>query len=180
MLERDGRDPTISASSHVESTWTCPLHLVQRQSCSLSSSSLPPPCSLRLASTLPSTIMLAACCARRIYTQSTHRAFGTAGRVFPSKAYTDAPSSLGAGTSGSPKDITTEQKRVLDAALRVDQAGEVAANYIYMGQLAVLGRDRVCGPLIQVSNICWQHGFERSSKTYYKTIRKCGTKRRNI
>ncbi|QRW27644.1 ubiquinone biosynthesis monooxygenase COQ7 [Rhizoctonia solani] len=30
----------------------------------------------------------------------------------------------------------------LEAALRVDQAGEVAANYIYMGQMAVLGSDR--------------------------------------
>lgn len=95
--------------------------------------------------------MLAIRCSRRIYFQSTKRAFGTAGRVFPSKAYTDAPSSLENGTSGSPKDLTVQQKRVLDAALRVDQAGEVAANYIYMGQLAVLGRDRVCGPLIQVS-----------------------------
>ncbi|KAJ3519899.1 hypothetical protein NM688_g9236 [Phlebia brevispora] len=95
--------------------------------------------------------MLAARCARRVYVQATKRAFGTAGRVYPSKAYTDASSSGSptAGTSGTPQDLTSEEKRVLDAALRVDQAGEVAANYIYMGQLAVLGRDRVCGPLIQ-------------------------------
>lgn len=97
--------------------------------------------------------MLAVRYTSRIYCLSTKRAFGTAGRVFPSKAYTDAPSSLANGTSGSPKDLTVQQKRVLDAALRVDQAGEVAANYIYMGQLAVLGRDRVCGPLIQVSSL---------------------------
>jgi len=33
--------------------------------------------------------------------------------------------------------------------LRVDQAGEVAANYIYKGQLAVLQRDRATAALIQ-------------------------------
>lgn len=37
----------------------------------------------------------------------------------------------------------------MNAALRVDQAGEVAANYIYQGQLAVLRRDRRTAALIQ-------------------------------
>ncbi|KAH6562630.1 hypothetical protein BASA50_009481 [Batrachochytrium salamandrivorans] len=37
--------------------------------------------------------------------------------------------------------LTKEQKERVDALLRVDQAGEVGANYIYMGQVAVLGRD---------------------------------------
>ncbi|KAF8892696.1 ubiquinone biosynthesis protein Coq7 [Infundibulicybe gibba] len=41
------------------------------------------------------------------------------------------------------------QREVLDTALRVDQAGEVAANWIYQGQLFVLGHDRTAGPLIQ-------------------------------
>ncbi|KAF9002033.1 COQ7 protein [Cyathus striatus] len=51
--------------------------------------------------------------------------------------------------STSPQHITATQRNALDAALRVDQAGEVAANWIYMGQMAVLGRDPRTGPLIQ-------------------------------
>jgi len=38
---------------------------------------------------------------------------------------------------------------MLESALRVDQAGEIAANYIYKGQIAVLGRDRQVGSLIR-------------------------------
>lgn len=38
---------------------------------------------------------------------------------------------------------------MLDAVLRVDHAGELAANWIYRGQMAVLGGDRQVGPLIQ-------------------------------
>lgn len=54
-----------------------------------------------------------------------------------------------AATTESPRGLTAEQKEILDAAIRVDQAGEVAANWIYKGQLAVLGRDPKAGPLIQ-------------------------------
>ncbi|GBE82598.1 COQ7 protein [Sparassis latifolia] len=49
----------------------------------------------------------------------------------------------------STPDLSAKQKKILDSALRVDQAGELAANYIYMGQMAVLGRDPLTGPLIQ-------------------------------
>ncbi len=52
---------------------------------------------------------------------------------------------------GSTPELTPEQHQILDTALRVDQAGEVAANWIYNGQLFVLGRDPKVGPLIQVS-----------------------------
>lgn len=54
------------------------------------------------------------------------------------------------GVSTSP-DISPEQREILDNALRVDQAGEIAANWIYQGQITVLGRDPRVGPLIQVS-----------------------------
>lgn len=94
--------------------------------------------------------MLASRCSRRTVSQVT-RAFGSASRPLPSKVYTDSSIPQDASTTTSPKDISEREKHILDAALRVDQAGEVAANYIYMGQLAVLGKDRVCGPLIQVS-----------------------------
>ncbi|EKM55893.1 uncharacterized protein PHACADRAFT_121888 [Phanerochaete carnosa HHB-10118-sp] len=67
----------------------------------------------------------------------------------PSAVYTSPTRTHEASTSSTPCDFTEKQRHALDAALRVDQAGEIAANYIYMGQLAVLGRDRVAGPLIQ-------------------------------
>jgi ubiquinone biosynthesis monooxygenase Coq7 len=54
-------------------------------------------------------------------------------------------------THETPSDLTRPQREGLEAALRVDQAGEVAANYIYMGQMAVLGSDPKVGGLIQVS-----------------------------
>ena len=96
--------------------------------------------------------MLARSCVRRIRIHvQPRRTFGDTTRALPSKVYTDPSSPPDASTTTAPQDLTREQKRVLEAALRIDQAGEVAANYIYMGQLAVLGRDRVCGPLIQVS-----------------------------
>ena len=79
------------------------------------------------------------------------RHHSSASRSHPSAVYTDSARTQEASTSSTPHDITEQQRHALDAALRVDQAGEVAANYIYMGQLAVLGRDRVAGPLIQVS-----------------------------
>ncbi len=49
-----------------------------------------------------------------------------------------------------PDDLSSSQRRVLEAALRVDQAGEVAANYIYAGQFVVLRRDPAAAALIQV------------------------------
>lgn len=54
-----------------------------------------------------------------------------------------------AATTESPINLTATQRKALDAAIRVDQAGEVAANWIYKGQLAVLGRDPTAGPVIQ-------------------------------
>jgi demethoxyubiquinone hydroxylase (CLK1/Coq7/Cat5 family) len=49
-------------------------------------------------------------------------------------------------------DVKTEQKtkELIDKIIRVDQAGELAADRIYAGQMAVLGRTDV-GPTIQVN-----------------------------
>jgi hypothetical protein len=55
-----------------------------------------------------------------------------------------------AATQETPINITQAQKEMLHAAIRIDQAGEVAANWIYKGQLAVLGRDPKSGPVIEV------------------------------
>ncbi|KAI9317257.1 ubiquinone biosynthesis protein Coq7 [Dichotomocladium elegans] len=45
--------------------------------------------------------------------------------------------------------LTEEEQRVLDPMIRVDQSGEVGAYYIYMGQIAVLGRDKKLRPILQ-------------------------------
>ncbi|CCM06716.1 uncharacterized protein FIBRA_09006 [Fibroporia radiculosa] len=81
------------------------------------------------------------------------RAFTSrANRTPPSAAYfadkVDNPA-----VTTTPCGISQEQRHALDRALRVDQAGELAANYIYMGQAAVLGRDPTVGPLIQASTV---------------------------
>ncbi|KAL7746204.1 ubiquinone biosynthesis monooxygenase Coq7 [Sorochytrium milnesiophthora] len=38
---------------------------------------------------------------------------------------------------------------MIGSMLRVNQAGEIGANWIYKGQLAVLGRDPKTGPMLQ-------------------------------
>lgn len=91
------------------------------------------------------TPSLRASTSRRLLSSSAHS--------LPSAAYTDPSRHAEPGVSSTP-DITPEQRQRLDAALRVDQAGEIAANYIYKGQLAVLGKHPVAGPLIQVSPFC--------------------------
>ncbi|KAI0262878.1 COQ7 protein [Gloeopeniophorella convolvens] len=70
-------------------------------------------------------------------------------RPLPSSAYLDPARSSDASISTTPTDLSPSQRAALDAALRVDQAGEVAANYIYKGQLAVLRKDRATASLIQ-------------------------------
>lgn len=86
------------------------------------------------------------------------RTLTTATRVLPSSAYTSPGATQDTSTSSTPQDLTQQERNAIDAALRVDQAGEVAANYIYMGQYAVLGRDRKFGPLIGVSRIVLASG----------------------
>ncbi|KAL5511448.1 hypothetical protein ACEPAH_4664 [Sanghuangporus vaninii] len=57
-------------------------------------------------------------------------------------------SSTDVSVNGTP-DLTPFQYACLDRAIRVDQAGEIAANYIYKGQMAVLGKDKALRPIIQ-------------------------------
>jgi ubiquinone biosynthesis monooxygenase Coq7 len=70
----------------------------------------------------------------------------------PSAAYLDPSKARDPSTTQTPEDLTEAQRGELHRALRVDQAGEVAANYIYKGQLAVFQTDSKYGPLIQVSS----------------------------
>ncbi|PIL30460.1 hypothetical protein GSI_07159 [Ganoderma sinense ZZ0214-1] len=67
----------------------------------------------------------------------------------PSTAYTDRTRPNDAAITATPDHIPPIVQHQLQSALRVDQAGELAANYIYMGQHHVLGRDPLTGPLIQ-------------------------------
>ncbi|KAI9187894.1 ubiquinone biosynthesis monooxygenase Coq7 [Blastocladiella emersonii ATCC 22665] len=63
---------------------------------------------------------------------------------------TEAPAADEAAAAPAPvKKLTREQHALLDEMLRVNQAGEIGANWIYKGQLAVLGRDQKLGPLIE-------------------------------
>ncbi|RIB14700.1 ubiquinone biosynthesis protein COQ7-domain-containing protein [Gigaspora rosea] len=45
--------------------------------------------------------------------------------------------------------LTDEQKKLIDSMIRVDQAGEIGANWIYKDQMTVLGGDKKVGPVIQ-------------------------------
>jgi hypothetical protein len=78
------------------------------------------------------------------------RSVTTATLSLPSTAYTEAAKSGLPAVQSTPDDLTLSERRALECALRVDQAGEIAANYIYQGQMAVLGRDRQVRNLIQV------------------------------
>ncbi|KAI8595049.1 hypothetical protein EDD21DRAFT_56957 [Dissophora ornata] len=49
-----------------------------------------------------------------------------------------------------PLRLSQEQRALLEEMIRVDQAGELGANWIYRGQYAVLGSDKKVGPLLQV------------------------------
>ncbi|KAL1719630.1 ubiquinone biosynthesis protein COQ7-domain-containing protein [Schizophyllum commune] len=69
-------------------------------------------------------------------------------RTLASDAYTKSTDPDAPSVSTTP-DITPEQRSALDAALRVDQAGEIAANWIYMGQYAVFSRDKNTRELIK-------------------------------
>ncbi|KAF9036776.1 COQ7 protein [Panaeolus papilionaceus] len=83
------------------------------------------------------------CCSQARY-------FATSSSSFPSDAYTKPSAAASSdAVNTTPSDLTESQRKALDSALRVDQAGEIAANYIYMGQKAILGRDPKLNELIQ-------------------------------
>ncbi|KAF9109741.1 ubiquinone biosynthesis monooxygenase Coq7 [Mortierella sp. AM989] len=52
-------------------------------------------------------------------------------------------------SSVPPLRLSKEQRDMLEEMIRVDQAGELGANWIYRGQYAVLGSDKKVGPLLQ-------------------------------
>ena len=74
-------------------------------------------------------------------------------RIPPSAAYLAGTKVDDESTMGTPEYLSPAQRETLASAIRVDQAGEVAANWIYRGQMAILGKDVVAGPVIQASNL---------------------------
>ncbi|KAG8861999.1 hypothetical protein FRB96_002442 [Tulasnella sp. 330] len=72
---------------------------------------------------------------------------GTVRYQSASAAYIHEPPNQ--STTSTPDDLTPRQRKYLQSAIRVDQAGELAANAIYQGQLFVLGRDKKVGPVIE-------------------------------
>jgi len=77
----------------------------------------------------------------------------------------------------SPLDLTHAQREALDGALRVDQAGEIAANWIYKGQMMVLGHDPKLCSLIQVSSMVLTTTALQQSLNLSRT---CGTRKKSI
>ncbi|KAF9151144.1 ubiquinone biosynthesis monooxygenase Coq7 [Linnemannia schmuckeri] len=62
---------------------------------------------------------------------------------------TDFSSSTTDSAPVPPLKLSKEQRELLEEMIRVDQAGELGANWIYRGQYAVLGSDKKVGPLLQ-------------------------------
>ena len=84
-------------------------------------------------------------------TRKCSRTISSSARIRPSSVYLDPTRSNEILFKTSPLDLTHAQRLALDTALRVDQAGEIAANWIYKGQMVVLGHDPRLRSLIQVS-----------------------------
>lgn len=78
----------------------------------------------------------------------TSQPFSTSARSSQANEETTASSSP---STHPPLRLSKEQREMLEEMIRVDQAGELGANWIYRGQYAVLGSDKKVGPLLQVS-----------------------------
>lgn len=64
--------------------------------------------------------------------------------------YTTSNSDNAAETPNlSSRKLTSEELEFIKPMIRVDQAGEIGANFIYMGQMAVLGKDKNLRPILQ-------------------------------
>jgi len=79
----------------------------------------------------------------------TGRHITTKANLKPSAIYLYPRTTPNEATLETPSNLSNDQRVILDSAIRVDQAGEVAANAIYAGQLAVLGKDTRAGSLVQ-------------------------------
>lgn len=90
-------------------------------------------------------------------------------------------------TTQTPLNLTRKQRVLLERIIRVDQAGELGANYIYRGQLAVLrlGNDKGVTDLVQVScsrsiPVAFLHSVQRVDDNPIFDDSTCGIRRRSI
>ncbi|RUS21140.1 ubiquinone biosynthesis protein COQ7-domain-containing protein [Endogone sp. FLAS-F59071] len=65
------------------------------------------------------------------------------------RSLTTATNATSASSGPSSRPLTLAEKSLVARMIRVDQAGEIGANWIYRGQLAVLSHDRTVAPVIQ-------------------------------
>ena len=112
----------------------------------------------------------------RPFCSLTVRSLSTAAtRELPSSIYLDSARAQDPAVTTTPQEVSPQLRHALESALRVDQAGELAANWIYKGQHDVFSRDPKLGPLIQARSIT----FHLSCR--FDTLRrKCGIKRKSI
>jgi len=87
--------------------------------------------------------------ARSLRHLTTRRLFSTASHAPASAVYLESSGFADDSSTSTPSHLSRAQYETIDKAIRVDQAGEIAANWIYRGQMAVLGRDPNVGPVIQ-------------------------------
>ncbi|KAF9350308.1 ubiquinone biosynthesis monooxygenase Coq7 [Mortierella sp. AD094] len=90
--------------------------------------------------------------ATRTLTTSTATRQATTSSSSTGNNNTDSSTSSSSSSSDSsvpPLRLSKEQRDMLEEMIRVDQAGELGANWIYRGQYAVLGSDKKVGPLLQ-------------------------------
>lgn len=144
-----GKSPRSRPSSRPQLTCVARLVAPGHHGCGVSVSFLHFAATMSLVQTVTPVVRPAVSLIRaRLH--SSPASLHTAHSSLPSVAYTDPTRSGESSTSSTPEYLTLEQRQALDVALRVDQAGEVAANFIYKGQYAVLSRDAKLGPLVQV------------------------------
>ncbi|SGY69920.1 BQ5605_C004g03078 [Microbotryum silenes-dioicae] len=79
-----------------------------------------------------------------------------------------------AATTSTPSTLTDRQRHVLEQILRVDQAGELGANWIYKGQHAVLKRKRD-GRVANLVQDMWD-GEKKHIATFDKLITQHGVR----
>lgn len=95
---------------------------------------------------------------RPLFQNTTKRYYATTA----SKVYSNSSNQPHVAVNTTPQDLSPHHRHFLDSALRVDQAGELAANAIYKGQMTILGRDPEIRPLIQAR--LWHPNVLKSSR----------------
>ncbi|KAF9971463.1 hypothetical protein BGZ73_005599 [Actinomortierella ambigua] len=87
--------------------------------------------------------------ATRSFASGTRLSFQASTPSSSSSPSEDAATDASEATEHKPLRLSREQRAMLEEMIRIDQAGELGANWIYRGQYAVLGSDKKVGTLLQ-------------------------------